>query len=111
MIFLLNLADIHCTIAKTIEEAINWLSADRLQVIHFDLFLMSSLEGVDLEKELLAEISNSITVPVVSIQRENQPLPEVCGTEIISCHSDNLLSCLGEHLMPDNRKLPKEKVQ
>ena len=111
LIFLLNLADIHCTVARTIEEAINWLSAVRLQVIHFDLFLLSSLEGVDLEKELLAETLNSTTVPVVSIQRHNLPLPEICGTEIVSCHSDNLLSCLGELLISENIKLPKEKVQ
>ncbi len=102
--FLLSLAGIRCTVARTIEEALNWLSSDLLLAIHFDLFLLGSLEGVELEKKLLAEISSSITVPVVYVLREDLHLPEPLSDGIVTCHPVNLLSCLQENLVPENKR-------
>jgi len=104
LIFLLKLADIKCTVARTIEEAINWLSADRLKVIQFDLFLLSSLEGVDLDGELLVEALKSTTFPVATIQRETSSFPELLNDKVITCHPDNLLSCLKECLAADDKR-------
>ena len=111
LIFLLSLADIRCTVATTIEEALNWLSADRLKVIQFDLFLLGSLEGIELEKEKMIEISSSISVPIVSLQRENSSVPEFLSDGIAICHPDNLLSCLQKHFVSENKQLPEERVQ
>lgn len=104
LVFLLNLSDIRCTVARTIEEALNWLNADQLMMTGFDLFLLNSLQIVELEKTLLAEISSAITVPVVYVQRENLPLPELLGDRIVTCHPNNLLSCLHECLVPENKR-------
>jgi len=99
LIFLLNLADIRCTVAGTIEEACNWLSADHQKVIMFDLFLLDSLNGDELEKKLLAEISGFTTVPILYIEQEATPLPEYLRDKTTICHPHNLLSCLHECLM------------
>ena len=98
LLFLLNLADLHGTVARTIEEAYNWLSADRQKVIKFDLFLLGSLQEDELEKKLLPEMSDLITVPIIYIKQEATNLPEFLSDKTINCHPVNLLSCLHECL-------------
>ena len=103
LIFLLKLVDIHCTLAKTTWEALDWLTANQQKLIHFDLFLLSSLEGIELEKQSLPEMLDSIDIPVVVIQRENLPLPDLLSDATITCNPDNILSCLDECLVPENK--------
>ena len=98
LLFLLNLADIRCTVSRTIEEAYNWLSADRQKIVRFDLFLLGSLNGDDLVKKILAQISDFTTVPIVYIKQEAKPFPDYLSHEILICHPHSLLSCLHEHL-------------
>ncbi|MEA3544859.1 MAG: hypothetical protein U9R69_06515 [Thermodesulfobacteriota bacterium] len=111
LIFLLKLANIQCSVARTMEETINLLSAERLNVIHFDLLLLSSLEGSEQEKKILTEQISSIAVPVVYTRRENDYLTESLSREVVSCHPDNLLHCLEECLVsasqPSEGKLDK----
>ena len=106
LVFLLNLADIRCTVTSTIGEALNWLNADQLMMTGFDLFLLNSLQAVELDKKILTEISRPITIPIVYIQREKGPPPETLANNIVICYPNNLLSCLHECLAPkiNNRK-------
>ncbi len=99
LLFLLNLGDIHCTIAATIDEAYNWLSTDQRNIVGFDLFLLGSLKGDELERKLLAEMSNLITIPIVYIKLESTTLPEFLSDKTINCHPYNLMSCLHECLL------------
>ena len=101
LVFLLNLADIRCTVVNTIEEALNWINADPLMMTPFDLFLLNSLQAVELDKKILTEISRSITIPIVYIQREKGALPETLAKSIMICYPNNLLSCLHECFAPD----------
>ena len=111
LVFLLKLADIQCTVARSVEEALNWLSAYRLKVISFDLFLVNSLSGDELEKQLLTEASSFTTVPIVGVQRDDLSRFEYQGHEIIICQPNNLLNCLKKHLVSKNKQLPEEKIQ
>lgn len=109
LVFLLNLADIRCTVASTIEEALNWINADQQMMTPFDLFLLNSLQAIELDKKILTEISRSITIPIVYIQRENEPLPQFLANHIVFCYPDNLLSCLHTCLVPADKQQGTEK--
>jgi len=111
LVFLLKLADIHCTVARTAEEVLNWISACRMMVIKFDLVLISSLQGSGLENMLLTELCHSATVPIVCVERQCLPLSKFLHQHIITCHSDDLLNCLKEHLVSTNKQLPEEEVE
>ncbi len=109
LVFLLKLAGIRCTVARNLEEVVNWLSAHRLMVAHFDLVLLNSLSGLDPEKKLLDDITGSTTVPLVYVQRDGSYLPQISGEGIILCHPDNLLSCLRECLDSEDKRPKPEK--
>ncbi len=111
LIFLLKLADIQCTVARCVEEAVNWLSAAKMMVAHFDLVLWNSFPGIGPEKDLLTEIADSTTIPVVYLQREGSYLPHIPSDGIIICHPDNLLSCLRECLAIENKRSKKDMAQ
>ena len=111
LVFLLRLADISCTVARSVEEAFNWLTANRLMVTRFDLVLLNSLQGVELEKKLLDEMTSSTEIPLVYVQREGAYLPQFKTKGIVVCHPDNLLSCLQECLTSTYGEPTKERIQ
>ena len=102
LVFLLKSSDIQCTVASSFDEVINWLSAARMMVAHFDLVLLNSLQGSGPEKKLVNRMVGSTTVPVVYVQREGSSLPHIPGDGITICHPDNLLNCLRECLAIEN---------
>ncbi len=104
LVFLLNLADIRCTVASTIEEALNWINADQLMMTPFNLLLLNSLQAVELDKKILAEISRSRTIPIVYVQREKRPLPQFLADSMVFCYPDNLLSCLHTCLVHEDKQ-------
>ncbi len=111
LIFLLKLVDIQCTVARSVEEAINWLSAAKMMVVHFDLVLWSSFPGLGPEMKMLERIINSSTVPVVYLQREGSYLPQIPGDGVIICNPANLLSCLRDCLAIKHNRSRKERLQ
>ncbi|MCF6267558.1 MAG: hypothetical protein L3J57_13570 [Desulfuromusa sp.] len=110
-VFLLKLADIHCTVAKTAEEILNWVNACRMMVTHFDLILLNSLQGSGLDTILLTELCEQATVPVVCVQRQEVPPSLFLIHNVITCHPDYLLDCLQEQFNSLANQLTKEKVQ
>ena len=111
LIFLLKLADIHCTVARTAEEVMNWVSACGLMLIQFDLFLLNSLEDSGLDNMLLTEICNVVTVPVVCVQREEVPPSIFSIHPVITCFPDEMLECLQHQLALCKKSSTKEKVE
>ena len=97
LVFLLQLAQFSATHARTAAEAINWLSAYRLQVISFDLVLISSACTNPDEQQLAAELPN-LSLPVVFLQREDTPLADLPCRKGIICRPDNLLDRLNDCL-------------
>ena len=73
LVFLLQLAQFSATHARTAAEAINWLTAYRLQVISFDLVLISSACTTPDELQLAQELPQ-LSLPVVFLQRDEGPL-------------------------------------
>jgi len=110
-VFLLKLADIQCTVAKTAEEVLNWVNACRMLVTSFDLILLNSLQGSGLDNMLLTELCEQATVPVVCVQRQDAPPSIFLIHNVIICHPDHLLDCLQEQFNSLANQLPKEKVQ
>lgn len=108
LIFLLHLADIRGTHARTAAEAINWLAAYRLLVISFDLVLICSLCTTEAERLLLEELPG-LPLPVVFLQRDDMPLAQASNQHPIVCHPDDLLSCLNDCLASKATQ-PKEQA-
>lgn len=93
LVFLLNLADIRCTQARSIEETLNWLTAARLQIIDFDLLLIGSLAGTEAEHQFLKDLS-PLERPLVYLQATDEPVPDSLCEKTVVCRPDNMLSCL-----------------
>ncbi len=111
LIFLLKLADIRCTVARTEEEVLNWLSADLLTMMSFDLVLLNSLRGSGIDNVLLTELCKVATVPVVCVKRKETPPSIFLKHHVVTCHPDDLLNCVKEQLIFVKTQLPKENVQ
>jgi DNA-binding NtrC family response regulator len=111
LVFLLKLADINCTVARTAEEVINWLSADRLMVINFDLVVLNSLQGSGMDNMLLTELCEVVTVPVVCVKRQDVPPSIFLIHHVVTCHPDDLLDCVKQQLLSANTQLSKEIAQ
>lgn len=109
LVFLLKLADIHCTVAETAEEVLNWLSAELLTMMSFDLILLNSLEGNGLDNMLLTELCKVATVPVVCVQREEITPSIFLIHHVVTCHPDDLLDCVKKQLISVNNPLPEER--
>jgi hypothetical protein len=103
LIFLLKLADIHCTVARTVEEVLNWINACQMMVVSFDLFLLNSLEETGLDNMLLTELCNLSAVPIVCVKREAFPHSIFVNHKVITCHPDELLDCLERQLAHVNQ--------
>ncbi len=93
LVFLLNLADIRCTQARSVEETLNWLTAARLQIVSFDLMMIGSLVETDAERQLLETLSSSER-PLVYLQAGDEPVPPAIREKAMVCRSDDLLHCL-----------------
>ena len=111
LVFLLKLADIRCTVARTPEEVLNWVSACRMMVTSFDLVLLNSLQGSGLDNMLLTELCEVKTAPVVCVRRQDVPPSIFLIHPVVTCHPDNLLECLKEQLVTTNTELPQERAQ
>ncbi len=94
LIFLLRLKDIHCTHVRSVEEARNCLSALRLNVISFDMFLLGSLVGIKEEDQLLIDLSELTCIPVVYAPLTTKSIPEALPNLIIICEPEGLLECV-----------------
>ncbi len=108
LVFLLKLADIQCTVARSQLEALNWLSANQLLTMNFDLFLLNSLPVNGLADELMAEAIRIATVPTVCVQRDDDTPVIMPGQTVSICHPANLLSCIRESLTVENTHHGKE---
>ena len=98
LVFLLNLADIHCTVARSTEELLNWLSAVHLEVTHFDLLLLHSWQRDELGQAILKRIIPSASLPVLYVTTEEISPADPALNELMTCTPDNLLSCLDDQL-------------
>ena len=98
LMFLLELADLKCTVVRDIEEVVNWLSTNRSMVNRFDLILLNAYPVGERGRELFTEMTRTTMVPVVYVQREGAYLPRISAESLVVCHVDNLLSCLRECL-------------
>jgi len=110
LVFLLKLADIHCAVARTVEEVLNWFSADLLPMMSFDLVLLNSLEGSGFDNMLLTELCKVATVPVVCVQREEVQPSIFLIHHVVTCYPDDLLDCVKKQLVSVNNSLPEEQV-
>ncbi len=97
LVFLLHLADISCTHARTAAEALNWLSAHRLKLSTFDLFLICSFSQAEAEQQLLMALCD-LSLPVVFLQRDEAPLINLLEQKGIICHPRDLLTCINDCL-------------
>ena len=97
LVFQLHLANISCTHARTAAEAINWLSAHRLQLSTFVLLLICSFSQTEPEQRLLMALDD-LSLPVIFLQREDTPRAELLGQNGIICHPEDLLNCLDDYL-------------
>ena len=97
LVFMLKLADIKCTVARTAEEALNWIAACRLSVVNFDLILLNFVQGSDLENMLLSELCRLAEEPVVYVDRQTEQVPSFVKNHVI-CQPDDLLECLEDQL-------------
>jgi len=98
LVFLMKLAEVDCTVARTAEELLNWLSADRLMIINFDLVLLNSLPRNGMDNLLLTELSKVATVPVICVKRLNKPLSISMVHNVVTCHPDDILDCVNQQL-------------
>ncbi len=96
LLFLLRLRDNHCTHARSAEEALNWLSANRLQVVTFDLVLIGSVSHQPQEMQFFEEICG-LSLPVIFIQRDQEKMPESLQSVATACNPDHLLGCISDH--------------
>ena len=103
LIIMLKKADIECTVAKTAEEAVNWVAACRMSVIRFDLILLNFLQGSGLENMLLSDLCHSAKKPVVYVDRHSIVIPEFMDNHVV-CHPEDLLPCLQKQLNSANTK-------
>ena len=110
LVFLLKLADIRCTVARSAEEVLNWVNACRIAVMNFDLVLLNSFGDSGLDNILLTELCKVSTVPVVCVKRQEVPPSVFQIHKVITCHPDHLLDCLQEQLSFVENQLPKEKA-
>lgn len=108
LVFLLNLADIRCSVARSTEELLNWLSAVRLEVTRFDLLLLHSWQQDEVGRAVLKRILATVSLPVIYVARESGISSEPHGEGVIRCTPDTLLSCLDEHLQRIDSPAMKE---
>ncbi|WP_224746999.1 chemotaxis protein CheW [Pelovirga terrestris] len=109
LVFLLHLADISCIHARTVDEAINWLSAHRLQLSTFDLFLICSFSRSTPEQQLLLVLGD-VSLPVVFLQRGNSPLTDLFDQNGIICHPEDLLTCINDCLSSTTHSTQGETI-
>jgi purine-binding chemotaxis protein CheW len=103
LVFLLKLAGISCTASRSADETLNWLNAERLKVVHFDLLLLSRMQGLEKRDEAWQALRRS-GLPIVCIKRqsaETVPLPE---EDIISCYPDALLDCIKTQIFSEKKQ-------
>lgn len=98
LVFLMKLAHLSCTVAKTVEEVLNWINASQMMVIRFDLLLLNSLEETGLNSMLLTELCNTVSVPIVCVMREESSLSIFSTHRVVTCHPEELLDCVERQL-------------
>lgn len=98
LVFLLKLAHLNCTVAKTVEEVLNWINASQMMVIRFDLLLLNSLEETGLNNMLLTELCNTASVPIVCVTREESSHSIFSTHRVVTCHPEELLDCVKRQL-------------
>ena len=111
LVFLLKLADIDCTVARTAEEVMNWVNACQMLATNFDLFLLNSLQGSGLDNMLLTELCGVVKVPIVCVQREEVPPSIFSIHPVITCRPGEMLECLKQQLALCKKSSTKEKVE
>lgn len=98
LIFLLRLAGHECTVAYTIEEAVNWLRAEQFLDTKIELLLLGSHPERSALNLLLKELQNRQKVPVVCLRRNMNDQPEDGHEGIAYCQPEELISTLSDCL-------------
>jgi len=99
LIFLLKMAEIRCTLARSLDETLNYISAQRLKIIDFDLLLLGSSTCLVSESLLNAEIVTMNTVPVVCIVSDNDDCTrKSCPSNVVVCKAEDMLECVKHQL-------------
>ena len=98
LVFVLKLAGISCTVAGTVDEVINWLSAACMGVAQFDLLVLSTHELHSNESTLLRQSAHSSRVPVIVVNRSDNSYSGLLAVDSVICSPDNLLNCLKKQL-------------
>ncbi|MBN1957691.1 MAG: hypothetical protein JXQ81_07455 [Desulfuromonadales bacterium] len=98
LVFVLKLAGIDCTVSRTIDEMLNWLSAASLMVTRFDLVVLNTFEEKH-QKALTQRRSVYFSqLPVIAVKRAQNDFTMLRDIKPIICSPDNLLTCLKEQL-------------
>ncbi len=112
LIFLLSLKDIHCTHVRSVEETLNCLSAQRLNIINFDLLLLGSSKDLLQAPELYAEVASMSAFPVVCIPCDNDNCAcKLMPPSVVVCNPEGMLECVKEQLNLKESLLQTGSVQ
>ena len=104
---LLRVADLHCTIAESVDEVLNWLSTDHLKETRFDLLLLNSWPKLKERRVLFDELTGNLAIPIIYVLREGQYRPSLDDRKVSICLPENMLGCLNSHL--GRPKISKDK--
>lgn len=108
LVFVLKLARINCTVAKTVNEVINWLSAAHMMVTHFDLLLLNNFDMSYQESLNLSQSVKLSQIPVIAVKRTKNEFAEALESGVTTCSPDNLLICLQQQLVSNSHHTTRE---
>jgi DNA-binding NtrC family response regulator len=106
LVFVLKLAGIDCTVSRTIDEMLNWLSAANQMVARFDLVLLNTFEKSHQQALAQRQPADLSQIPVIVVKRTQNNTADFPGVKPITCSPDNLLTCLQEQLSLINHISP-----
>lgn len=110
LVFVLKLAGISCTVARSVDEVINWLSAVCMTVVHFDLLVLSTHELNSQESKILRQSAHSSGMPIIVVNRSHKHYSGILAADAVICSPDNLLNCLKRQLKSNKSLALGEKV-
>lgn len=98
LIFLLRLSGHECTVAYTVEEAVNWLRAEQFLDTKIELLLLGSHFEQSALNLLLIELQNHQDIPVICLQRDMSTQSEDRHVDMAYCQPEELIATLRECL-------------
>lgn len=110
LILLLKRLCMSCTVARTMDEVLSWFSANKLDLTRFDLVLFNDCLAGHYRDTPYTTLLDQAGVPVVHVQSH-----EHCGfppqAEVISCHPNDIQTCIQTCLNDTSLFLTEENIQ